>query len=137
MPQTHTIRTPTVRQYVAAFKALDDRKAISPKQRAMLAHHHAASAHSVSATLLARKAGYKNYRAANSQYGRLGCKIAAEIPVHLPAGYSGVGVIVDFVEPRYAGNEHWLWVLRPNVAKALERLGWVEARTNLLYPPKS
>ena len=31
-------------------------------------------------------------------------------------------------------NEHWLWVMRPNVAQALEDLGGVPRVSHLLYP---
>jgi hypothetical protein len=45
-----------------------------------------------------------------------------------------VGILVDFVDPGFSANEHFLWVLRPNVVQALEDLGWAPRTSHLLYP---
>jgi hypothetical protein len=132
--QLDEIPVPTVEQYKAAFAGLQMRNSISRKQQEMLKAHHDAPAHSISATKLATTVGYKSYRAVNSQYGRLARKVISELGITLPRGYVAVGILVGFVNPGYAENPHWLWVLRPNVAKALEQLGWVKSTSDFLYP---
>ena len=36
--------------------------------------------------------------------------------------------------PGQVANEHFLWVMRPNVAQAIEDLGWAPRVSHLLYP---
>lgn len=125
-------RLPTVAEYVTAFRAVEPR--ITPKQREMLQLHHAAQARVVSATRLAEEVGYDGYGGANLQYGELAKEIASALAIDVKDGDVAVGILVDFVEPGYAGNQHFLWVMRPNVAQALEDLGWVPRVSHLLYP---
>ena len=69
----------------------------------------------------------------NLQYGLLAREIADRLAIQLTDSVI-VGVLVDFVDPGFAANEHYLWVLRPNVAQALEDLGWAPRVAHLLYP---
>ena len=125
------LRVPTVGEYAAALRAIESR--ITPKQRELLERHHAAPARVISATRLAEEVGFENYGAVNLQYGKLGAEVARALGIELPDRVM-VGILVDFVDPQYAANEHWLWVMRPNVALALESLGWVPIVSHLLYP---
>jgi 5-methylcytosine-specific restriction protein A len=104
-----------------------------PKQRELLLVHHRAQARVTSATRLAEVVGFENYNAVNLQYGLLGRDIANQLGIELTESVA-VGVLVDFVDPGVAANEHYLWVLRPNVAQALEDLGWAPRVSHLLYP---
>jgi hypothetical protein len=45
-----------------------------------------------------------------------------------------IGILVDFVDPKFAANQEFLWVMRPNVAQALEHIGWAPQVSHLLYP---
>jgi len=36
-----------------------------------------------------------------------------------------VGVLVNFVCPDQAANDHFLWLIRERVALALQELGWL------------
>lgn len=125
----HEIRLPHVAEYVAAFRALESQ--ITQNQRRMLELHHAAPGRLVSATRLAEEAGFPNFNAANLQYGLLGKGICKHLAVSLP---TDLGILVTFVPPGEASNEHWLWGMRPNVAQALEDVGLVPRVSHLLYP---
>ena len=127
--ELHKIRLPYVAEYVTAFRALESR--ITPKQRRMLELHHAAPGRVMSSTRLAEEAGFASFNAANLQYGSLAGEVCKQLAVSLE---TELGILVTFVHPGAASNEHWLWVMRPNVAQALEDLGWVPRVSHLLYP---
>ncbi len=128
------IRLPSVAEYVAAFRAIESR--ITEKQRLLLELHHRAPAHVISATRLATEVGFRNYNAVNLQYGLLAGEVGRELGIDVPKTVR-VGILVDFVDPDFAANQQWLWVLRPNVAQALEDLGWVPRLSHLLYPQEA
>jgi 5-methylcytosine-specific restriction enzyme A len=88
----------------------------------------------MSATRLAEEAGFLNFNAANLQYGLLAREICKQLAVSLE---QELGILVNFVRPGAASNEHWLWVMRPNVAQALEDLGWVPRVSHLLFPEQA
>lgn len=50
-------------------------------------------------------------------------------------GPTELGVLVDFVYPNQAANAQFLWMMREQVAIALEELGWVPRVSMYLYPP--
>ena len=127
----HEIRLPSVAEYVTAFRAIEPK--ITAKQRELLRLHHASPARVISATRLAEAVGFESYNAVNLQYGLLARAVARELAIEL-GDFVEVGILVEFVDPGFAANEHWLWVLRPNVAQALEDLGWVPRVAHLLYP---
>lgn len=66
----------------------------------------------------------------------LGRKIADQLGIDLKE-FVALGILVEFVDPGVAANEHFLWVLRPNVAQALEDLGWAPQVSHLLYPERA
>lgn len=125
------LRVPSVSDYIAAFRAIESQ--INIKQKEILTAHHAAPARVISATRLAKDVGFSDYNPVNLQYGRLAGAIARELNIDL-GGFVQLGILVDFVHPDFAANQHYLWVLRPNVAQALEDLGWVPRNSHLLYP---
>jgi hypothetical protein len=129
--ELHEILLPSVADYAAAFQAIEGR--ITPKQRELLLLHHRAQARVTSATRLAEAVGFENYNAVNLQYGLLARQVADQLGIDLNESVVA-GVLVDFVDPGFAANEHYLWVLRPNVAQALEDLGWAPKVSHLLYP---
>lgn len=129
--ELHQIRLPAVTEYVAAFRAVEPR--ITDGQRMLLRAHHAAPARTLTATRLAEIAGWNSYTAVNAQYGTLAGHLARELGIDLSED-AQIGVLVEFVDPGSVANEHFLWVLRPNVARALEELGWAPRVSHLLYP---
>ena len=123
-------RVPTVAEYVTAFRAIEQQ--ITPKQRKLLLAHHAAQARVMTATRLAEQVGFDSYNAVNLQYGALARQVADQLAIEV--GNVEVGILVDFVDPGRVANEHYLWVMRPNVAQAIEDLGWAPRVSHLLYP---
>ena len=126
------LRVPTVAEYATAFRTIADR--ITPKQLEMLKFHHRAQGHVVSATLLANHAGFDGYSGANLQYGLLAGELLSALGMSLPANYVNVGILVNFVDPQFAANREFLWVMKQQVVEALEALGWVPTMSHLLYP---
>jgi hypothetical protein len=119
---------PSVQEYVAAFRKIEGR--ITAKQRKMLEEHYRSDCYITTATDLAQFAGYEKHSAGNSQYGRL----VSLVSEALGLGRLGVITLALMVPPdRFAVNE-WLWVMRANVAQALEELEWVEKTSDLFYP---
>jgi hypothetical protein len=111
------MKTPSASQYRAAFTALRDH--ITDNQRLMLRRHYRAPSRTITAGGLARAAGYDYFGTANRHYGGL-ARLMGE---HL--GYSPsvtrLGTLVTFDHRQ----GHWHWLMRPEVARALELLGWV------------
>jgi hypothetical protein len=125
------ILLPTVDDYARALLACEP--TITVKQRELLRLHHAAPARVASATRLAELVGYDGYTGVNLQYGKLAAAIGDALGIRVDPRVA-VGLLVEFVSPDFVENAHWLWVLRPNVAQALEQIGWVPRVSHMLYP---
>lgn len=115
---------PSPEQYVAAFRKVGD---VSDSQFQMLRLHYHAPARTITASQLARAIGYEHYSVANSQYGRLGRLVGEQLSYNPMK--ERLGTLVTF-EKRHG---EWHWLMRPEVARALEFLDWVEG-ANLLLP---
>jgi predicted HNH restriction endonuclease len=70
---------------------------------------------------MSKALGYPKYSAANLHYGKLGRLVGEQIGWE-PLPKQAVFVLVTFEKP---GRE-WQWIMRPTVAEALERVGWVD-----------
>ena len=116
--ETASSAAPSVEQYVAAFRELGG---VTDNQSQMLRLHYNAPSRTVTAAQMAEALGFGHYSLANSQYGRLGRLVGDELEYNPMK--ERLGTLVTF-ERR---NEEWHWIMRPQVAEALERLGWVEA----------
>jgi hypothetical protein len=94
---------------------------------AMLKEHYAAPAHTITAGKLAEALGYKSYSGANLHYGKLAGLLGSAL--ELSTGeFIGLKLLVEFVMPGERGNAKILWIMRPELAGALEDLGWVSTR---------
>jgi putative restriction endonuclease len=108
---------PSADSYTLAFRTLGT---LAESHFSMLRFHYSAPARTVTATQMAHAASFRHYGVANLQYGRLGRRIGKVLnfyPTTMP-----VDVLVTQSKP---GSE-WLWTMRPQVARALEQMGWVE-----------
>ncbi len=105
---------------------------VSKSQDAMLHAHLRAPNMCLTATELAAAAGSKHYEAANSQYGKLGKKLAEELdwtpPTYdgltiwtfaLATGADDTGGPINEAGPT---SQQWRWRLRPQVAEAVRML---------------
>ncbi len=93
----------------------------------LIAHYHAPN-RTMSATQLANAVGYENYQAINLQYGKLGYEIGIALRYTPSESYQDGTPIWTWVlatgrDPDGGGD--WEWTLRPELAQALEGLGWV------------
>jgi len=124
----------TAKQYSDAFKRIT----VSPYHMRMLQAHYHAPDRTVTATQMAKALGYPKYTAANLHYGKL-ARLVGELIGWQPLPEQAVFVLVTFERP----DREWQWIMRPEVAQALEQLGWVDAerpiipeevdKTTLLY----
>ena len=126
------LRLPAVAEYVTAFRAIkpgDHRRTSTRCYASTTPRRRAPCPPLAWLKLLAS-------RTTTASISSTACwprRSLAELALDL-AGHVQVGVLVEFVDPGHAANEHWLWVMRPNVAQALEDLGWVPRVSHLLYP---
>lgn len=115
---------PSPEQYVYALRA----SGVTETQRRMLQVHYDAPSRTITATQMARALGYKHYGVANSQYGNLGRKVRELLGGAADSIDQRLGMFVTFDKR----NDEWHWVMRPEVARALEMLGLVRPSTPLL-----
>ena len=116
---------PSPAQYVAAFLRVGG---ITDAQLEMLRRHYHAQDRTITATAMATAQGYHHYSEANSVYGRLGRLVGKSLEYNPMK--ERLGTLVTF-ENR---NNECHWIMRPEVAAALEELGWVD--TAIVLPPE-
>lgn len=113
--ENKALRSPSAQQYEDAFRSLD----LSEAHRDMLKVHYRAPERTITATRMANAIGYPNYGSANLHYGRLG-RLVGESLEFDPLD-EHLGTLVTF-EKR---NGEWHWIMRYQVVRALESLGWI------------
>lgn len=119
---------PTRQQFESALNQLN----LTELQERLLAIHADADDHTLTATELANRAGYKNKATANSQYGRLGRVVGAALNIKndfsLPVAH-----LVDF-----GRNDRGeiTWVLRSPLAEAVRRLGYTADVVSKVFFPE-
>lgn len=116
---------PTAADYIRVFT---DAK-VSEGSRRFLAAHYYAAGRKASMEDLALRVGHDSYESANLHYGRFAHAVAdalPSVPADLPGGRYGnwtQALARSHGERDEAG--HFVWTLRPEVATAMEQLGWV------------
>ncbi len=110
---------PSKAEFVKAMRSL---KKPGGRQTVFLAAHCKASAGVMTATKLAKAAGYKSFDGINLRYGLLAQKIGSAM------GRRNVDItlLVAGVEPKAVTNRDWLLSIRPEFAAALREVGWVK-----------
>ncbi len=111
--------------YKRALLAINSKMPDSYK-RMLIAHYHAPS-QILTAYQLAEAARYKSFEGANLHYGKLG-KLIAEYCDYTPPSHTGKDSpfwSIILANGYQDEKNKWYWVLRPQVAEALEELGWV------------
>jgi hypothetical protein len=73
---------------------------------------------------MARDVGWASHSAANLHYGRLAEKVKRGLNCSTGESVT-IKMFVEFVDPGERGNTEILWIMRPQLAQALEDLGWV------------
>jgi|SRR5215213_4181988 len=120
MAKSNLPPVPSTESYKEALLRI--RGTMPEKHLQMLLAHYGAPNHTITATELAKAVGYKGFQAVNLQYGQLGRKLRDVM------GYAAEGqasyVIASFLPPGAEGNPDWLWIMHPEIARALEDLKW-------------
>jgi hypothetical protein len=118
---------PSVADYSRILQALKP----SEKSRAFLQAHYYALGRKSSMDVLAHAVGYDSYEPANLHYGRMAHAVADALPMppnDIPGGgYDSWMQALAWANGERDAQGHFVWTLRPEVATALERLGWVVA----------
>ena len=83
-------------------------------------------------TLLAEAAGFTSFSPANLHYGGLARRIGKHLAISEPsirvptASDAYLSLLGDFIRPEAVTNTHWLLVMKPEFADALQASGWID-----------
>jgi predicted HNH restriction endonuclease len=125
---------PSADRYAVAFQQLEETGKLLPRHKALLAAHYSSAA--VTDAQLSSRVRWKE-GSANLHYGRLAEMVCKELDFDAPDRYkSGKPLWISAIAivSRDGSEGRYRWQMRPQVAKALEKLGWVQKapRTILL-----
>jgi hypothetical protein len=113
----------------ADYQTVLENLPVSEKAKEFLAAHYYSPNRQASMEALADAVGYDTYAPANLHYGALAHRIADNLPTSpsdVPgARYANWMQALAYSNGERNGEGHFLWMLRPEIAMALERLGWV------------
>lgn len=114
---------PNSQRYVDALRAVHN---LPDNHIQMLRIHYCSPQRTMTAKQLALAMGYSGYQPVNSRYGGLAGSVGERLNFR-PTGVR-LGVFVEFQHV----NGEWHWIMRPELAGALEELRWVEGVESLL-----
>jgi hypothetical protein len=115
------VKIPNARAFRAAFLALGPR--LTASRRRILEVHYRALDRQLTMTQIAQAVGWSSYSTANSQYGGLARLVAEQLGFRHRGCH--LATLCTFVRPVEKGD-HWLIIMRKEVAEALKSLGWFE-----------
>lgn len=118
--------------YQKALSRLEEKGCFNGnKLRAMLQAQYGRPRRTITATKMAMEVGYKNFNGANLNYGKLAKKVARELdyqpprePNKEPQWYRTLSTIR--LPSNNTEDGHYEFVMIPELAAALEELGWVK-----------
>jgi hypothetical protein len=113
----------TVDQFINALECIEPQ--MTPSQKEMLRGHVNAPAKELTMQNIAGLGRHPDYRAANMQYGRLGRMFAQALGVDHEMLANKVQAMCQEVGRRDEAG-HFVWSLRPQLARALALAGWEE-----------
>src|SRR3990172_2675103 len=106
--------------YITALRNLN----ISPHHIKMIQAHYYAPDRTMTASQMAKAMGYHNHNAANLHYGKFGRLVGNAFGWDPTAeesqGADAVYILAELKKP----GRYWLWIMRPEVAQAIEKLRW-------------
>ena len=113
------MRSPSVSTFARALRSMNKP---GGRQLRFLEAHCRAPAGVLTATRLAKAAGYRSFDGINLQYGLLAQRVGSAM------GRRDVNItlLVEGVRPRSVTNREWLLSIRPEFAAALKQVGWVK-----------
>ena len=112
---------PSAEEFCHALMALQP---LPKSYHNILSQHYHAPNRDITATKLSQALGYQKFIAANLHYGTLARKIGDKVNIHPDMA---LNLLVTFERI----NGEWHWQMRPELATALEHLGWVEDKKNI------
>lgn len=104
----------------------------SDSVRKMLRAHFKSKGRVSTMTLLAEAAGYSSFSPANLHYGGLARRIGKHLAISEPtiavpsASDAYLSLLGDFIPPEQVTNAHWLLVMKPEFAEALQASHWID-----------
>jgi len=128
MSTIYSLNPPNVQKYVAALQAIDN---LTDNYVQLLKVHYHAIERTITAKQLAQAMGYNHYSKVNILYGRLAGIVGEKL------NYNPGPVKLKTLITSEKRKGEWHWILRPEVATALELLGLIvdkrEVDKNILY----
>ena len=123
-----TVSVPGFEEYKKALSTLD----ITSNQRQMLKAHYDCPNRSITYRALAAAAGFKDYRIANLQYGKLGAALGEALGFQFQKfGDSDVDFMTSAIamptDRHYQAGDEFEIVMHHEVAKALDDLHWFKS----------
>ena len=100
--------------------------------RKLLRAHFNSKGRVTTMTLLAEAAGYSSFSPANLHCGGLARRIGKHLAISEPsvrvptAADAYLSLIGDFIPPEEVTNAHWLLVMKPEFAEALQASHWID-----------
>jgi len=114
-----------VREYQIALEAMDKR-GMAPSARAMLEAHYAMPNHVATMRHIAASIGYPHdHRQGNLRYGTLAGRLRRELGMPQPS--MELWAIATWDEDAIDDLNEFSFRMRPELATALERIGWVSS----------
>jgi len=111
--------SPSPQEYKKGFEAIRPR--LSDMQLSLLRAHYGSPGHVATVQELARLCGIESWRTVNRQYGEVAKLLLTEMGYGKPRNYDGelwlIGICIWYAP--------MAMFMRPEVAVALEELGWV------------
>lgn len=123
---------PTAKHYAEALRTLE----AHPIHRRMVVAQHGFPDHAATARQLSAVTGYRGFTAACGIYGTAGRFVAEALGLGPPRdnpNSPGWWTILSTGDPTQG---EFLWVMRPQVAAALQQLGWVSERLGVQLQPE-
>lgn len=117
----NSIKVPSAKAYREAFLALESR--MTATRRRILEIHYRAPDRQLTMTQIADAIGWRSYSSANLNYGELARLMGEQVGFRDEGSY--LFTLCTFISPQEQGD-HWLIIMRPEVAAALKSLEWFE-----------
>lgn len=122
----------TIEQFKAALLAVQDTGKVFSRGLELVVAHYRAPSHTISSFRLAKELGYPSFSPANLFYGKFARRVADALG-RRPGPFSSgkphwwrtlANGKEDSLQTK---GEYYEWILRPELARALEELGWTGA----------
>lgn len=110
----------TAEQYILAFESIP----VTELEKRLIISNYDFPEYTITSRQMAQYMGFAGMAAANGNYGKLAKKFCKHFGVK-PFPYVRIFCLFE----RRDGG--WLWVLRPKVILALEKIGWVKQKVEL------